>query len=307
MKIEIAPYNPEWPLEFKLEAIKIKQALGSNCLCIHHIGSTSIPNLSAKPIIDIIPVVKDICRVNNKNMEALSYEGKGEYGIPFRLYFQKNKELRTHNVHIFEQGNTEIDRHLKFRDWMRKNPDDRNEYEILKTALAAKFPNDIMAYCLGKEEFINNIDVKAGFSGFKFVNTATPNEWKEYHRIIKVQIFDPINIRYNKNHPSITENNCFHFVLSKDSQIVSAAMIEFIDKNIAAIRFLATDEPYKKKGYGSYIIKLLEKWIKSKGYNIIKLHANPDYEIFYRKLGYNDIEFDDISISEDNIDLGKFL
>ena len=82
-KIEVVEYDPTWPKLFELEAERIKQVLGYNCIEIHHIGSTSIPGLSAKPIIDILPVVRDIQEVDKatKVMESLGYEAKGEYGM----------------------------------------------------------------------------------------------------------------------------------------------------------------------------------------------------------------------------------
>ena len=104
--IEVVPYSPEWPEMFASEAELIKQALGNNCITIHHIGSTSVPGLSAKPIIDILPVVRDIQEVDKatKAMESLGYEAKGEYGMAFRRYFQKGQNARTHNVHVY-RGN----------------------------------------------------------------------------------------------------------------------------------------------------------------------------------------------------------
>ncbi|CDZ81906.1 dephospho-CoA kinase/protein folding accessory domain-containing protein [Candidatus Rubidus massiliensis] len=87
--VKVVSYDPKWPLMFEAEAALIKQALGSNCLAVHHIGSTSIPGLSAKPIIDILPVVKNILEVDasTEAMENLGYDVKGEYGIAFRRYF----------------------------------------------------------------------------------------------------------------------------------------------------------------------------------------------------------------------------
>ena len=294
--IEVVQYNPEWPLAFEAEATRIKQALGDNCIDIHHIGSTSVPGLAAKPIIDMIPVVRDIYAVNKLAMEDLGYKTKGEFGIPFRSYFTKGKDIRTHNVHIFEQGDSEIERHLKFRDWMRNNPQDRDAYANLKNNLAEKFPNDIEAYCIGKDEFVANIDAKAGWNGFRFVMAFTPKEWEAYHRIRKEQIFAPLNIIYDENHPTLAAEDHFHFVLYKGSKIVSVTHVEFLNQAEAAIRSLATDEPYKRNGYGGYIMQLVEKWIKSQGRNIIKLHANPNAEHFYHKLGYTEMEFDDVSI-----------
>jgi GrpB-like predicted nucleotidyltransferase (UPF0157 family) len=157
--IKILPYAPLWPKEFAIEAPRIKNALGENCLFIHHIGSTSVPGLCAKPIIDILCVANNIMTVDKSTMamQKLGYIALGEYGIPFRRFFQNGNES-THHVHIFEKCNLEIKRHLKFRDWMRLHQDDRNAYAKLKQELAKKYPNDITAYCLGKDAFINNID-----------------------------------------------------------------------------------------------------------------------------------------------------
>lgn len=176
--IEVVPYNPQWPHMFEAEATLIKKALGDNCIAIHHIGSTSIPGLSAKPIIDILPVVKDILKVKPEPMEALGYQAKGEYGIAFRRYFQKGDEIRTHHVHVFEVGDPQIDRHLKFRDWMRSYNDDAKAYAALKSELAIKFPTDILNYCNGKDAFIASIDKKDGYDGWHMVQALTNREWR---------------------------------------------------------------------------------------------------------------------------------
>jgi len=119
LSIKVVPYHPDWPQMFEGELAAIRQALGDNCLAVHHIGSTSVPQLAAKPIIDIIPVVKDILLVDVRvnEMEDLGYQAQGGHGVPFRRYFQKEVEVRTHNVHVFEEGNPEIQRHLNFRNW----------------------------------------------------------------------------------------------------------------------------------------------------------------------------------------------
>lgn len=119
--IEIAPYNPRWPEMFVSEAELIKKVLGNNCTTIHQIGSTSVPGLSAKPIIDMLPVVKDIQEVDKaaKAMETLGYEAKGEYGIAFRRYFKKGRNIRSHNVHVYQvRGTFEHKEHIHYR----KNP-----------------------------------------------------------------------------------------------------------------------------------------------------------------------------------------
>lgn len=89
--VKVVAYDAKWPQLFEEKAKLIKSALGENCIAIHHIGSTAVLGLSAKPIIDILPVVKNILQVDQANfaMEQLGYTAKGEYGIPFRRYFQK--------------------------------------------------------------------------------------------------------------------------------------------------------------------------------------------------------------------------
>ena len=194
--VEVVPYNPMWPKIFADEARLIKQALGSNCIEIYHIGATSVPGLSAKPIIDMLPIVLDISAVDKSSsaMEAIGYEVKGEYGIPFRRYFQKDKAIRTHNVHVFEKDDVEIDKHLLFRDWMRTHQDDRDAYATLKIMLAAKYPNDITAYCLGKDEFIVNIITKTGFNKLSLRKALTDREWQAARHFRQKYFFDKIPV-----------------------------------------------------------------------------------------------------------------
>ena len=162
--IKVVPYDASWPIQFRQEAKKIKKALGDNCIEIHHIGSTAVLGLAAKPIIDMMPIVLDITQVDSTNtfMRSLGYVAEGEYGIPFRRYFTKGGNHRTHQAHVFELGNPAIEHHLKFRDWMRTHPEDRDAYADLKQDLARQHPHDITAYCLGKDSFIASIDKKTG-------------------------------------------------------------------------------------------------------------------------------------------------
>lgn len=100
--VELTKYNPNWPRIFTDAANEIKSILKENCIQIHHIGSTAIPNIYAKPIIDVLPVVKDISNVDSLNheFEKLSYVCMGEYGIPGRRFYWKSKTKRTHNIHL---------------------------------------------------------------------------------------------------------------------------------------------------------------------------------------------------------------
>ncbi|AIF42851.1 GrpB family protein [Virgibacillus sp. SK37] len=162
-KVQVCSYNPAWADRFNEEAVKLQQIFGDLLQHIYHIGSTSVPGLKAKPIIDIMPVVKDIEKVDsyNEGMQRIGYEPMGEYGIPRRRFFRKGGEDRTHHVHIFEIDSPEAIRHLAFRDYLRVNPAISESYGNLKQHLATQFPTDMERYIEGKNDFVKEIEAKA--------------------------------------------------------------------------------------------------------------------------------------------------
>jgi len=148
---------------FSEEAKKLQQIFKTEMIDIHHIGSTSVPQLKAKPILDIMPVVKDINIVDkyNGDMRSIGYEPKGENGIPERRYFEKGGDNRSHHVHIYQIGNDEIKRHLAFRDYLREHPVEKKNYGEVKEKLAKQFPYDIKSYINGKDHLIKKIEAKS--------------------------------------------------------------------------------------------------------------------------------------------------
>ena len=162
-RVGVASYNPNWKNMYKEESEKIKNILNDIIIDIHHIGSTAIPGVKAKPVIDILVEVKDIEEVDqyNHKMEELGYEAMGEYGIPKRRFFRKGGNKRTHHIHIFQAGNEEIERHINFKKYLITNPDRRQEYSKLKEKLANKYTYDVENYTNGKSDFIKEIDRKA--------------------------------------------------------------------------------------------------------------------------------------------------
>jgi GrpB-like predicted nucleotidyltransferase (UPF0157 family) len=120
--VEVSFYDEEWGLMFEEEKSKLYSIYGAELVDVHHIGSPSIKGLKAKPIIDIMPVVKDINIVEtfNDQMREIGYDPKGENGIPGRRYFQKGGDKRTHHVYIYEQDDKQIERHIAFRNYSIK-------------------------------------------------------------------------------------------------------------------------------------------------------------------------------------------
>ncbi|MBN3938507.1 MAG: GrpB family protein [Nostoc sp.] len=164
MKVEVVPHNPRWRGKFDDESKHVALTLGENVVAIHHIGSTAIPHIYAKPIIDLLVEVENIAKVDDHSlgMEALAYEVMGEFGIPGRRFFRKeNAGTRTHHVHIFTVRSPEVERHLAFRDYMIAHPEDAQKYSELKRKLAKQYPNDIIGYMDGKDGFIKEMQKKA--------------------------------------------------------------------------------------------------------------------------------------------------
>ncbi len=164
-KIEVVPHDPRWRDAFEAEAKHVTAALGENIVAVHHIGSTAIPNIHAKPVVDLLVEVRDIAEVDGRSsaLESLDYEVMGEYGIPGRRYFRKdNREgIRTRNLHVFEAGSAEAERHLAFRDYMIAHPADAQRYSELKRKLAEEHPQSPDEYMDGKDGFIKEIDRRA--------------------------------------------------------------------------------------------------------------------------------------------------
>ncbi|GGG54962.1 GrpB family protein [Paenibacillus radicis (ex Gao et al. 2016)] len=159
-KVEVTPYQSQWEERFKESAASLQDLLGAEIVTIHHIGSTSVPGLAAKPVIDVLPVVKDIKRIDAYEavMRAEGYMPKGENGIAGRRYFAKGGDSRTHHIHIYEQGHVQIARHLAFRNYLRNHAEMAHTYGQLKIELASRFPLDIDAYIKGKEHLASELD-----------------------------------------------------------------------------------------------------------------------------------------------------
>jgi GrpB-like predicted nucleotidyltransferase (UPF0157 family) len=162
-KVEVVPYSNLWPELFEQEAGLLRLILGNIVLGIHHIGSTSVKNLVAKPIIDLLIEVSSLNKLDEHNfkMQSIGYEAKGEFGIPGRRYYPKGGLDRTHHVHAFQSGDAHVFRHLAFRDYLRANPLIAQEYGQLKIDVANSCGNDLGRYCDGKDEYIKKIELDA--------------------------------------------------------------------------------------------------------------------------------------------------
>jgi GrpB-like predicted nucleotidyltransferase (UPF0157 family) len=154
----LVPYTPAWKGYFEREKATLQVVLGTKILDIQHIGSTSIPGMIAKPIIDIAIAVVDFdeAKVCIPLVESLGYEYKGEFGIPRRHYFVKG-DPRLFHIHMSEASGAEWENTLLFRDYLCNHPDMAEEYAQLKQQLAKKHPQDRQAYLDGKTAFVEKV------------------------------------------------------------------------------------------------------------------------------------------------------
>lgn len=294
--IHVVPYNPDWPKMFETEADVTRKALKENLLAIHHIGSTSVPGLAAKPTLDIICVLKNPQEAIDP-LESIGYQYKGEWNIPFKYGFTKRGDLKV-NLHAYEEGHPEIEANLLFRDWLRQHPEAIEDYAKLKYALledeaSLEKNNSLFAgYTLGKGPFINDILKKAGFSRLRFTRCAHHAEWgvvrlfRQKYFFDKVSVADPYTWTFN--HPQHA-----HFVLYQGVDIIGYAHIQLWPQSRAALRIIVIDEPCRHQGLGRQFLSLVEKWLKRQGYQSLHTESSPEALSFYQKQGYVDMPFDD--------------
>lgn len=157
-EVFLTPWTQEWEREFLLEKEKIQKEIGDNIVEIHHIGSTAVKKLSAKPIIDIAVEINDFNEGENyvSSLEKIGYSYKGTNILPDRHYFSKG-EPRTHQIHMYQNGNKYLQEQLKFRDYLRNNDEAKIEYEQLKLKLSKLNKSNKHKYAEDKTHFVKTI------------------------------------------------------------------------------------------------------------------------------------------------------
>jgi len=167
--VRLVPYQPAWADLFAQEAGALRRALGDRVVCIEHVGSTAVPGLDAKPILDIVVAVRDMREVAafEAALAPLGYFHKPQNDMPGRLYFVKRlpDDRSTHHLNITELGTECWFTHVAFRDYLRDHAESRADYRQLKQDLARRYQHDRAAYQEGKEEFIERILAIAGGGG----------------------------------------------------------------------------------------------------------------------------------------------
>lgn len=168
-EIEIRPYDPSWPAAFDAERERLKPALsGLSISGFHHFGSTAVPGLAAKPVIDILLVTDDLAAASESlptRLDRLGYDFWADNPKPDRLFFVRGMpprgSQRTHHLHVCEPG-SDMHTRLAFTDYLRAHPDEADAYGALKRDLAGRYRTDREAYTAAKQAFIDRIMRLAG-------------------------------------------------------------------------------------------------------------------------------------------------
>lgn len=192
LPIEMIQYDPQWPWIYAQEVVRIQLTWGGINL-FHHVGSTAVPGLAAKPKIDMLGVVSDLC-FDGSILVSLGYQDRGGFNLPSRRSFTLRAPSLQVNLHVFEEGDPEIEANLLFRDALRQDPVKREAYAALKQKILlnemahqkASVTAFYREYTLQKQDFIHGVLKQTGFQRERWVLCSHTNEWnaaKRFHAI----------------------------------------------------------------------------------------------------------------------------
>ena len=155
-RVLVVDYDPSWPDLFETLRRPVWAAVRDVALAIEHVGSTAVPGLAAKPVIDMDVVAASSNSMSEaiEKLATLGYLHQGNLGIQDREAFESPQELPAHHLYLCPQGSAVLANHLALRDFLRRDPAAAAEYGRIKKQLAARFPADIEGYIAGKTDFI---------------------------------------------------------------------------------------------------------------------------------------------------------
>ncbi|MFN7710431.1 MAG: GrpB family protein [Holosporales bacterium] len=257
-QIHIHPYNPMWPKLFTEQADALQNLLGRHYLAVHHIGSTSIPGLSAKEDIDILLVVDDLKQ--SLQLQGHGYVFKGELNVPLRFYYSRNSPACKVNLHVCEKDHGFIRLNLTFRDALRASTTLRDAYGSLKLSLIQeprsheKRPGQFSGYNLGKDAFIKKVLNEAGFQDWMLTFCMHHDEWHHYHLLQGNPTSDPL--------PHGVD--AAHLVLAYGTQIVASAHLRLKDQSATLIKIATSSDGAAHEAH-PMMMTLLSQWLRFHG------------------------------------------
>lgn len=296
------PPDSQWSEAFARESSSIAEAIGDVLIAVHHIGSTAIPGIHAKPIIDMLAVVGDLSLLDERTrrLEALGYEALGEFGIAGRRYFRKDDRNgdRTHQIHAFAIGSPQIERHLAFRDFMREHPEHAQRYDALKRRLAERHPDDISSYTDGKDEFIAEMDARA--VAWRSANTfdirVDDLRGPEIAALLAEHLEDmakvsPPESRHVLNLDGLRQPNVTFWSVWQGSDLVGCAALKELDATHGEIKSMRVARTHLRRGVATRVLDHLIGEAKRRGYRRLSLETGSmvffePAHLLYAKAGF---------------------
>ena len=166
MNVVVVDYDPQWARDFEALRARIWPVVADFAVTMEHVGSTSVPGLSAKPILDIDLIVRSPEEVllAIERLATIGYTHRGNLGIEGREAFRAGVDRPAHNLYVCREDSAALRDHLTFRDYLRGHPDTAQAYAELKESLAREFPNDVDSYAQAKTDFVTGVLATAGIS-----------------------------------------------------------------------------------------------------------------------------------------------
>lgn len=164
--VRLLPHDPKWAEQASAEAARILKAVWPAIIEMHHVGSTAISGIEAKPIIDLVAITPSLEAIEaaRPKLEALGYGWHGEFGLDGRRFCtlsDPDTGLRRFHLHCYADGDHSIRRHLAFRDYLRARPEVAEAYQQMKQDCAARHPDDSYAYTACKDRWIKQVEAEA--------------------------------------------------------------------------------------------------------------------------------------------------
>lgn len=261
--IKLSSYDPLWPQIYAQEARLIRETLGENVASLHHIGSTAVPELDAKPRIDMIAEIRAGAHVIAP-LQHLGYKYEGEWNMPLKKGFTK-RTPHEFNLHVFREGNAEVQLNILFRDYVRAHPDVRSAYAQLKRQLLADPSAYIKTgfftgYNYGKANFIRDVILKTGFEGLRFLRPAHDYEWQGFHEILS-EAAQREGKEYDRTSRRVPEDGQHDFILCRGVEVVAAARVYKSTHAPAEMLCLAQKATCEDKDYESILAGYIKEWL----------------------------------------------
>jgi GrpB-like predicted nucleotidyltransferase (UPF0157 family)/GNAT superfamily N-acetyltransferase len=313
-KYTFKPYRIFFPQLFQQEKARIASHV-KHILEIEHIGSTAVPNLGGKGIIDIaIACRKEDMDRATIELQELGYEFRPAFSTADRLYFvielpDPEEEKRRYHVHLTYPENREWKRFIEFRDYLRAHPEAAAEYAEMKKQ-AAHQANQIGAhYRKTKEPFLEKIDATLNNSSPQVKLISSEKERKEALEFRQKQFFDRIGIQ-DPYGWTLDQKDHLHWLLYAGEKVIGYAHVQIWPEHRAALRIIVIDQQLRLRGMGKYLMDCCEEMLKKQGVRVLQTEASPSAYLFYQKLGYIEMPFnnpDGEPTHPNDRAMGKFL